>query len=63
MGASMQGPDYTQWHGFFEVAQRFYFEFIPEAQALAGSDPDITQVITEILDRPEQSVCFLPAPH
>ena len=34
MGASMMGPDYTQWHGFFEVAERFYMEFIPEVQEL-----------------------------
>jgi len=33
-GAAMMGPDYTQWHGFFEVAERFYTEFIPEAEAL-----------------------------
>lgn len=31
-GASMQGPDYTQWHGMFEVAHRFYTELVPEAR-------------------------------
>lgn len=30
MGAAMMGPDYTQWHGNFEVAERFYKEFVPE---------------------------------
>jgi hypothetical protein len=35
MGASMQGPDYTQWHGFYEIAKHFYSEFIPEASVLA----------------------------
>jgi hydroxylamine dehydrogenase len=55
MGASMQGPDYTQWHGFFEVAHRFYFELIPEAQALAGDDPDIKKVIDDILAQPEHA--------
>ena len=30
MGAAMFAPDYTQWHGFFEIAERFYQEFIPE---------------------------------
>jgi hypothetical protein len=35
MGASMQGPDYTQWHGFYEVAKHFYFKFIPEAEELS----------------------------
>jgi hypothetical protein len=26
----MMGPDYTQWHGLFEVAERFYHELVPE---------------------------------
>ena len=34
MGAAMMGPDYTQWHGFYEVARLFYTEFLPEAEAL-----------------------------
>ena len=34
MGTAMMGPDYTQWHGFFEVAKIFYMEFIPEAERL-----------------------------
>lgn len=29
-GAAMMGADYTQWHGFFEVAERFYVEFVPQ---------------------------------
>jgi hydroxylamine dehydrogenase len=33
-GAAMMGPDYVQWHGFFEVADRFYNEFVPEAEEL-----------------------------
>ncbi|MEE9553974.1 MAG: multiheme c-type cytochrome [candidate division Zixibacteria bacterium] len=33
-GAAMMGPDYTQWHGFYEVAKHFYFKFIPEAEGL-----------------------------
>ena len=28
----MMGPDYTQWHGFYEVAKNFYNEFLPEAE-------------------------------
>lgn len=35
-GASMQGPDYTHWHGLYEVAKAFYSEFIPEAQELVA---------------------------
>ncbi|MBD3348850.1 MAG: hypothetical protein GF400_06600, partial [Candidatus Eisenbacteria bacterium] len=33
-GAAMMGPDYVQWHGFFEVAERFYMELVPEAEHL-----------------------------
>jgi hydroxylamine dehydrogenase len=55
MGVSMQGPDYTQWHGFFEVAHRFYFELIPQAQELARDDPDIQKVISDILDQPDHA--------
>ncbi len=33
-GAAMSGPDYVQWHGFFEVSRRFYTEFLPEVKAL-----------------------------
>jgi hydroxylamine dehydrogenase len=29
-GASMMGPDYTHWHGMYEVAKHFYMEFLPE---------------------------------
>jgi hypothetical protein len=41
-GAAMMGPDYTQWHGFYEVAHRFYMEFIPEAEKLM---PGVTESI------------------
>ncbi len=34
-GASMMGPDITQWHGMYEVAKNFYSEFIPELEELA----------------------------
>jgi hydroxylamine dehydrogenase len=34
MGAAMMGPDYVQWHGFYEVAETFYTEFLPEAERL-----------------------------
>ena len=29
-GAAMMGPDYTWWHGIYEVAKHTYFEWIPE---------------------------------
>jgi hydroxylamine dehydrogenase len=62
MGASMMAPDYTQWHGMFEVAERFYMALIPEAReitaaaARAGRAEQArraNQVIDDILSRPE----------
>ncbi len=47
MGASMMGPDFTQWHGFYEVANHFYNKFIPEAEALSPG------VAATVLDMPE----------
>ncbi len=29
-GASMMGPDYTHWHGTYDLAKNFYSEYIPE---------------------------------
>ncbi|MBK1724078.1 multiheme c-type cytochrome [Thiocystis violacea] len=29
-GASMNGPDYTWWHGIYDVSKNTYFEWIPE---------------------------------
>ena len=31
----MMGPDYTHWHGTYEVAKHFYSKYIPELQELA----------------------------
>ncbi|MDA8242943.1 MAG: multiheme c-type cytochrome [Elusimicrobia bacterium] len=28
-GASMMGPDYTHWHGMYEVSKHFYTKFLP----------------------------------
>lgn len=39
-GAAMMGPDYVQWHGFFEVADCFYNEFVPQAEELL---PGVTE--------------------
>ncbi len=46
-GAAMFGPDYTWWHGFYEVAQHFYFKFIPEAREL--NDPEVNAAIDRLL--------------
>lgn len=47
MGAAMMGPDYTQWHGFYEVAKTFYTEFLPEAEALL---PGVTAGVRKMDD-------------
>ena len=61
-GASMMAPDYVQWHGMFEVAERFYMELIPEAReyvekAEKAGEHDAAKklktVINDILNRPE----------
>ncbi|MDM8558311.1 multiheme c-type cytochrome [Candidatus Parabeggiatoa sp. HSG14] len=64
-GASMQAPDYTQWHGMAEVSRRFYTEMVPQVKALiekgqksdkpelkAGAEK-VRQLLDEILNRDE----------
>ncbi|MFQ5700957.1 MAG: multiheme c-type cytochrome [Acidobacteriota bacterium] len=61
-GASMMAPDYTHWHGMFEVAERFYMALVPQARAItaraargghAEQARRVDAVIDEILARPE----------
>ncbi|MEN8186191.1 MAG: multiheme c-type cytochrome [Bacteroidota bacterium] len=33
-GAAMMGPDYTQWHGGFDLAENFYTKMVPEIKEL-----------------------------
>ena len=60
-GAAMMGPDYTQWHGMFEVADRFYHEFVPELREVidhgkaagggkATAAAEVERRLEEILD-------------
>ena len=35
-GASMLGPDYTHWHGMYEVSKHFYSKFLPAAVGAAA---------------------------
>ncbi|MGD9487135.1 MAG: multiheme c-type cytochrome [Calditrichaceae bacterium] len=39
-GAAMMGPDYTWWHGMYEVAKHFYFKLIPEAREFKNKEVD-----------------------
>ena len=61
-GASMMAPDYAHWHGMYEVAERFYMKFIPQAREIAHKADEggkkaeakaVNDVINAILDRPE----------
>ncbi len=66
-GASMMAPDYTHWHGLYEVGKHWYTKFIPElrdivernikskdkAKAKAASGLD--KAIEELLSRPEHA--------
>jgi hydroxylamine dehydrogenase len=45
-GASMMGPDYVQWHGFYELSKNFYTEFLPLCKELAEKAGKLEQ--TEI---------------
>lgn len=63
-GASMMAPDYTHWHGMYEVADRFYKEFIPQVREILdhaqksgkGKEAKIAAaVVDEILARPEHA--------
>ncbi len=62
-GASMMAPDYTHWHGMYEVADRFYMHFVPEVReilAKASEDPakkeqaaKVSELLESTLARPE----------
>ena len=56
----MMVPDYTHWHGMYDVAERFYMELIPQAREVAAhagpaAAGRVNQVIEEILARPEHA--------
>jgi hydroxylamine dehydrogenase len=62
MGAAMFAPDYTQWHGFFEVAERFYVEFLPgvdailrEAEAAGGAKAAAAREAAALVDKVRNS--------
>lgn len=66
-GASMMAPDYTHWHGLYEVAKHWYTKFVPELREIAASsrssdDParveagkKLQAAIDELLARPEHA--------
>ncbi len=46
-GAAMMGPDYAWWHGIYDVAHNFYFEFLPAAREY--DDPEINAYIDNLI--------------
>ena len=41
-GASMMGPDYTHWHGMYEVSKHYYLEFLPAVvEAAESKSPEL----------------------
>lgn len=54
----MMGPDYTHWHGTYEVAKHFYSKYVPELEELvdknqASTDPakkDAAAKLGKLLD-------------
>jgi hydroxylamine dehydrogenase len=49
-------PDYTHWHGMYEVADRFYNHLIPEAKAIIdkamkNGKKKQAQAVAAILDK------------
>lgn len=57
-GAAMQGPDYTHWHGMYDVAHNFYFKFLPELMHLAqanGQEEKYQKEVDALLAKPEHA--------
>ncbi|KIM09417.1 MAG: hypothetical protein KU28_02045 [Sulfurovum sp. PC08-66] len=55
-GAAMQAPDYTHWHGMYEVSRHFYSKFLPKVIGLAekaGQGEKYKKLISDLLDKPE----------
>ena len=57
-GAAMMGPDYTHWHGLYEVSKHYYTKFLPQViEAAAQRSPAMgkkyREIVEEILTRDE----------
>lgn len=57
-GASMMGPDYTHWHGLYEVAKHYYMKFLPSVIKAASQKSDEMKIkyerkIEKLLEREE----------
>jgi len=59
-GAAMMGPDYTHWHGMYEVAKHYYTEFLPAVvEAAKAKSPEMEtkyrKLVDELLTEPEHT--------
>ena len=66
-GASMMAPDYTHWHGLYEVAKHWYSKFIPQLKKIVAKNAasgdkakvagakKLQAAIDELLARPEHA--------
>ncbi len=55
-GAAMQAPDYTHWHGMYEVSRHFYNKLLPAVIKLAkdgNMEKKYKDLISELLNKPE----------
>lgn len=51
-GASMMGPDYTHWHGMYEVSMHYYNKFLPAIiKAAADHSPAMKRKYQQKVDR------------
>ncbi len=48
-GASMMGPDYTWWHGMYEVSKHFYEKFLPEVEKIMGGKAQAEPLLNEFV--------------
>ena len=54
----MMGPDYTHWHGMYEVAKHYYMKFLPAVIKVAAQKSDEMKAkyekkIEKLLEREE----------
>jgi hypothetical protein len=52
----MMGPDYVQWHGFYELSRNMYTHFLPLAQELgekAGKGKLTEEFVSDTLRGPD----------
>ncbi|MCG7917213.1 MAG: multiheme c-type cytochrome [Candidatus Thiodiazotropha taylori] len=50
-GASMSGPDYTWWHGIYDVAKHTYMKWIPELKEVSMKKDGNTKFAEAMLDK------------